>query len=150
MRCCPATCRMEKAGKRLELWLSALSWWRNNQLNGTAWRYSGGVAEDGAVGFRQDSLAADERGQSAGVASGGINMTISALDKCYELDHGRPFYRQRPWAILLTVGVAVLMVALLVLLPIGSVVIAWVEKHGSHYISTPLVMAWKIIRYPLA
>src|SRR5437899_1393736 len=99
---------------------------------------------------RHTALLSVGLGMAIWGASGGINMTISALDKCYELDRGRPFYRQRPWAIVLTVGVAVLIIALLVLLPIGSIVIAWVEKHGSAYVSTPLLLAWKIIRYPLA
>jgi membrane protein len=83
-------------------------------------------------------------------ASGGMNMTISALDKCYELDRGRPFYRQRPVAIMLTIVAATLIVSLLVLLPIGSIAIAWIEKRGSGYVYTPLLWAAKIIRYPLA
>src|SRR5436190_11190888 len=83
-------------------------------------------------------------------ASRGVNMTISALDKCYELDRGRPFYRQIPVSIGLTMVVATLIIALLVLLPIGSILIAWVAKHGNVYVSTPMLWIWNILRYPLA
>ncbi|HEV8379125.1 MAG TPA: YihY/virulence factor BrkB family protein [Tepidisphaeraceae bacterium] len=83
-------------------------------------------------------------------ASRGVNMTISALDKCYELDRGRPMYRQIPVSIGLTIVVASLILALLVLLPIGSIVMAWVMKHGSTYLSRPMLWIWNICRYPLA
>src|SRR5215210_7115363 len=39
-------------------------------------------------------------------ASGGMAMTMAALDKCYELERGRPFYKQRGMALLLTLSVA--------------------------------------------
>jgi membrane protein len=50
----------------------------------------------------------------------------------------------------LTIVVASLILALLVLLPIGSIVLAWVVKHGSTYVSTPMLWVWRIGRYPLA
>jgi len=83
-------------------------------------------------------------------ASGGINMTITAVDKCYEIDNGRPFYKQRPMAIGLTTIVAVLVLALLILLPIGTVAIRWIERNGITYISGPLLWTWQILRFPLA
>jgi membrane protein len=63
-------------------------------------------------------------------ASGGMAMTMAALDKCYELERGRPFYQQRPLAVLLTVGVAVLMLAVVVLLPVGTAVKNWFIGRG--------------------
>jgi len=83
-------------------------------------------------------------------ASRGVNMTISALDKCYELDRGRPIYRQIPVSMGLTVVVATLILALLVILPIGSLILAWIKAHGSTYISTPLLWVWDLARYPVA
>ncbi|MCY2951810.1 MAG: YihY/virulence factor BrkB family protein [Planctomycetota bacterium] len=83
-------------------------------------------------------------------ASGGINMTITAVDKCYEIDNGRPFYKQRPMAIGLTTIVAVLVLALLILLPIGTVAIRWIERNGITGISGPLLWTWQILRFPLA
>src|SRR5688572_27092773 len=83
-------------------------------------------------------------------ASGGMNMTISALDRCYELDYGRPFYRQRPLAVALTLVAAMLVISLVVLLPVGTIAIAWLEKYGTEYVSGWLLWTWKILRFPLA
>jgi len=83
-------------------------------------------------------------------ASGGLNMTITALDKCYEVENGRPFYKKRPIAIVLTVVVATLALTLLLLLPIGTIAIRWVEQSGYTYVSRPLVWTWKLSRLPLA
>lgn len=83
-------------------------------------------------------------------ASGGMNMTISALDRCYELDRGRPFYRQRPLAVVLTLVAAMLVISLVVLLPVGTIAINWLEKYGTGYVSAPLLWTWKVLRFPLA
>ena len=63
-------------------------------------------------------------------ASGGMAMTMAALDKCYELEIGRPFYKQRPLAVLLTVLVAVLILSVVVLLPVGTAVKNWFINNG--------------------
>ncbi len=83
-------------------------------------------------------------------ASGGINMTITAVDKCYEIDNGRPFYKQRPMAIGITAIVAILVLALLILLPVGTIAIRWIERNGITYVSGPLLWTWQILRFPLA
>jgi membrane protein len=83
-------------------------------------------------------------------ASRGINMTISALDKCYELDRGRPIYRQIPVSFAMTVVVALLIISVLLLLPIGTLAVAWIKAHASAYISTPLFWIVNVLRYPLA
>ena len=83
-------------------------------------------------------------------ASGGVNMTINALDKCYEIEGGRPFYKQRPIAIGLTIVVAVLVLIVLALLPVGTIAIHWIEARSHPIISTPLYWIWRIVRYPLA
>ena len=83
-------------------------------------------------------------------ASGGMNMTLSAMDRCYELDRARPFYRQRPFAILLTVIVALLVISIILLIPVGTILINWLKDHGQWYVSTPLFWIWRIARYPLA
>ena len=53
-------------------------------------------------------------------ASGGMAMTINALDKCYDLEKGRPFYRVRLLAIFLTLIVATLLLIVIVTLPIAT------------------------------
>jgi membrane protein len=84
-------------------------------------------------------------------ASGGMATTMSALDQAYELEVGRPFYKQRPLAILLTVVVAALILSVIALLPIGTFVRAWLIRR--QYI-TDSNIAWivlfDIVRWALA
>ncbi|MGA2496116.1 MAG: YihY/virulence factor BrkB family protein [Tepidisphaeraceae bacterium] len=82
-------------------------------------------------------------------ASGGINTTISAIERCYDLPEGRPFYKQRPLAILLTLLVSFLILSLLLVIPVGTVAIHWIERHGSTLVSAPIFLFWKAVRYPL-
>ncbi len=71
-------------------------------------------------------------------ASGGMNMTMAALDRCYEMGKTpRPFYIQRPIAMGLTIIVMVMVLIVLVLLPIGTIAINWLEKN-SDYVHIPL------------
>jgi membrane protein len=85
-------------------------------------------------------------------ASGGMNMTVTALERCYEIDPGRPFYKKRPVAIGLTFIVATLILLVVVLLPVGTLAIKWLETRGQNYlyVSTPAIWTLRIIRYPLA
>src|SRR3982751_1114094 len=90
-------------------------------------------------------------GVAVWAASGGMATTMAALDKCYELDQGRPFYKQRPLALLLTLVVATLMILVVVLLPIGTAVRTWVIKRG--YITDTnlaLVVLFDFARWALA
>ena len=83
-------------------------------------------------------------------ASGGMAMTMSALDKCYDVPLGRPFYKQRPLAILLTVVVATLILAVLVLIPVGTAVTHYFERHPVAYVTHGMVVGWNLARYSLA
>jgi len=84
-------------------------------------------------------------------ASGGMNMTITALDRCYEFPTGRPFYIQRPLAIALTIVVTILIIILMALLPLGTLVIHWLEAHGHYtFVRSPLAWTARILRYPFA
>jgi len=90
-------------------------------------------------------------GVAVWAASGGMATTMAALDKCYELDQGRPFYKQRPLALLLTLVVATLMMLVLVLLPVGTAVRTWAIKH--EYVTgtnLALVVMFDLARWLLA
>jgi membrane protein len=63
-------------------------------------------------------------------ASGGMQMTMSALDKAYDVEKGRPYIKQRSIAVVLTIVVATLLIAVLILLPIGTRVIDWLSSQG--------------------
>jgi membrane protein len=83
-------------------------------------------------------------------ASGGISATMSALDKCYELDRGRPYYKQRALAIVITVLVMILLLAVACLLPVGSAVRAWVVQHGVIDEGRGVLILFDVVRWALA
>lgn len=83
-------------------------------------------------------------------ASGGMNVTISALERCYEINQGRPYYKKRSIAAALTIVTALLVVTLVVLLPVGTIAIHWIEASGGAGIAKPLLWTWKILRWPAA
>jgi len=92
-------------------------------------------------------------------ASGGINATMAALDRCYDVQKSRPIYKQRPLALGLTVCVALLVILVLVLIPIGTLVTAWVTAKGDFVIAklgidgktgVMMLVLWQITRYFLA
>jgi membrane protein len=85
---------------------------------------------------------------SVWVASGGMAMTMSALDRCYEVKKGRPYYKQRALAIAITIGVAICVLAMIVLLPIGAAVEAWLRYQ--QILSEPLAIAFDLARYALS
>jgi membrane protein len=82
------------------------------------------------------------------IASGGMSMTMSALDQCYDLKELRPFYKQRPLAMLLTLFAAVLVILVFLLLPIGTAA----QHIMAHYqlLSTPMLWGFDIFRYAVA
>ncbi len=81
-------------------------------------------------------------------ASGGMSMTMSALDKAYDIEKSRGFIKHRLVAICLTFAVATLVIAVAVLLPIGTGVTSWLIKHGK--IFGWMVFLIDVIRYAIA
>ena len=61
-------------------------------------------------------------GATLWAASGGMAMTMSAMDRCYDVERARPFYHQRPMAIGLTLVVAACILVVVVLIPVGTLV----------------------------
>jgi len=82
------------------------------------------------------------------VASGGMSMTMSALDKCYEVKKPRSYIRQRALAMAITIGVMVCVLVIVVLLPVGEAVGQWATAHG--VISWPLKIAFDVARYVIS
>lgn len=83
-------------------------------------------------------------------ASGGISMTMAAIEKCYELRYTSPVYIQRPKAVLLTLIVAVLVLSIIALLPLGTVAIGWVRHYAPDVLGQPLFVLWRCARFPVA
>ena len=92
-------------------------------------------------------------------ASSGMAMTISALDKCYDVEESRPYWKLRPLAIVLTIIDASLILAVIVLLPVATVALNWVKTHATdilspqaaeRVVSFPLLVMFNISRYGTA
>jgi membrane protein len=82
------------------------------------------------------------------IASGGMSMTMSALDTAYDSTKINPFYKQRPVAILLTIIVMVLIAIVLILLPIGTAIEDWLAS--THLIPGRVLWLLTFARYLLA
>jgi membrane protein len=81
-------------------------------------------------------------------ASRGMSMTIVAIDKAYDIENSRPFYKQLPLSLLLTIIVATLIVLVLLLLPVGTAVVFWLKKQGEAFGWTLYLV--NVTRYALA
>ena len=68
-------------------------------------------------------------------ASGGVAVTMAAMEKCYELEKGRAFYHRRPMAFGLTLMVSALVFVLVLLLPAGAAFKAWILENQSQRVS---------------
>jgi membrane protein len=81
-------------------------------------------------------------------ASGGVAMTMSALDTAYDAEKVRPFYKQRPIAILLTCVLTVMVILVFILLPVGTQVMRWLSNH--HMLPWFFVWVVNFTRYGMA
>ena len=65
-------------------------------------------------------------------ASGGVAMTLRALDQCYDVECNRSFYRVRLMSMFLTIIEAIFMLAVAVLLPVATTLRVWVQNYLAH------------------
>ncbi len=65
-------------------------------------------------------------------AAGGTSMTMSALDRCYDVHphKARSYIKQRGMALVLTIVVVVLVLGVLILLPVTSGLLYWLAHKG--------------------
>ena len=73
------------------------------------------------------------------IASGGMSMTMTALDAAYDAKKTYPWYLQRPLAMLLTIITTVLIAIVLVLMPVGSAIENWLAEEGN----VPAKILWR-------
>jgi membrane protein len=81
-------------------------------------------------------------------ASNGMSMTMSALDRCYDIKEGRPYIQHRFVAILLTIVAATQVILVMVLMPIASGIIAWLDSHGK--VLGPILLLLNFFRFAFA
>jgi membrane protein len=81
-------------------------------------------------------------------ASGGMAITMNALDKCYEVKTERSWWKHRLVAIALTVATMILVLAVVVLLPVGTAVLAHFENTRGLGLATKIAI--NVLRYLVA
>ena len=67
-------------------------------------------------------------------ASGGMAMTMASMDRCYDVERIRPFYKQRPLAVVLTMVVATLVLFVVILIPVGTVVTNYLTSSTEKFL----------------
>jgi membrane protein len=85
-------------------------------------------------------------------ASGGMAVTMNALNRCYELEVDRPWFRHRALAALLTIVVATLILLVVLLLPIGGIAKRFIIRQEIPHLheGAPWIIAFDIARWALA
>ncbi len=61
-------------------------------------------------------------------ASNGMNATMTALDRCYDVTKPRKFFHQRSIAIFMTIGMVIVMLLIIILIPVLSIVFRVLEN----------------------
>lgn len=83
-------------------------------------------------------------------AGGGMAATMSALDRCYELDRARSFFRRRLIALAMTIAVMILLILVICLLPIGGALRDWMVSQGVIGRRQPVVILFDVLRWALS
>jgi membrane protein len=80
-------------------------------------------------------------------SSGALTAIIDSLNRAYDVDEGRPFWKVRGLAILLTIGLSAFLIVSLILLTFGPQIGAWVaELFG---LGRLFELAWNVLRWPV-
>ncbi len=87
---------------------------------------------------------------SVWAASGGMSMTMAAFDKCYDIERGRSFHKQRALAMGLTLFVAVNIAFIVALLPVGRFMRDWVIAEDPDLAGSWMVCVFDVVRWATA
>jgi membrane protein len=63
-------------------------------------------------------------------ASGGIAATMAALDRAYDIEVPRSYVQTRGMALLVTISVALIVLTLIALMPVGTSILNWADERG--------------------
>lgn len=80
-------------------------------------------------------------------ASGGTSATMAALDRCYELERGRGYIQHHFVAIVMTISVMSLLIALTLIWPPAREMKAWIVARTPHALVYPLVIVTTLLRF---
>lgn len=98
------------------------------------------------------------RNQRGGLLSFGIIMAVwvssnammaisSALNRAYNVDETRPFWKLRGMAILVTIGLSLMIIAAMILLIFGPQIGSWVASAVG--LGAAFELTWNIVRWPV-
>jgi membrane protein len=80
-------------------------------------------------------------------ASGGIRSVMNALNKAYDVEEGRPWWKLYPLSVLYTVGIAAMLIAAAVLLVVGPEAVQWLAQQVG--LEQLFVILWTWLRWPV-
>jgi membrane protein len=80
--------------------------------------------------------------------SGGLSSVMDALNRCYGVKDQRPYWKQKFIAIVLTIAIAALTIAALIIVLYGGDIAQFVGAHTG--LSHITVLAWRVVQWPLA
>lgn len=80
--------------------------------------------------------------------AGGVSSIMDALNRCYHVRDSRPLWKQKLIAIALTVALSALTITALIIILYGGDIAQFVGRHTG--LSTPMVIAWRIVQWPVA
>ena len=81
-------------------------------------------------------------------ASNGMGAITGALNRAYDLEETRPWWKQRIVAVSLTIGLSILIMSALSLVIAGSHVADYLAAY--HRLSSATALTWKILQWPIA
>lgn len=81
-------------------------------------------------------------------ASNGMNAITDSLNAAYDIEEGRPWWKQRLVAIILTVALSVLIISALLLVIAGGYIAEGITN--AYGFGPAFAIAWKIIQWPSA
>jgi membrane protein len=111
-----------------------------------------------ALKLVQDNVRELVTGQRGGLLSFGIlaalwtsssavTAIMDGLNRAYDVDEGRPFWKVRGLALLLTVGLSLFMIVSLVLLTFGPQIGGWIADQVG--LGRIFQTAWNVLRWPV-
>ncbi len=80
--------------------------------------------------------------------AGGVSSIMDAMNRCYHVRDSRPLWKQKLIAIVLTVALSALTITALIIILYGGDIAQFVGRHTG--LSTPMVIAWRIVQWPVA
>jgi membrane protein len=80
-------------------------------------------------------------------SSSAVTAIIDGVNRAYDVEEGRPFWKVRLMAILLTIGLSAFIIVSLILLTFGPQIGGWIaDKVG---LGSAFKLAWNILRWPV-